>query len=122
MKFMSLKVHGIIDILVCVFLLASPIIFGFTGTLAVFTYGLGVMHLILTLLTDSSIGIIKIIPVSIHELIEFIVAVAVIVLAYTTFDKNPNGKLFYVIFGNCQLLTWLVTDYKGDSIHSIAKP
>src|ERR1700709_937251 len=101
MKFMSPKVHGIIDILVCVFLLASPIIFGFTGTLAVFTYGLGVAHLILTFLTYFNMGIVKIIPVSIHELIEFIVAVAVIVLAYTAFDNTADGKLFYVIFGNC---------------------
>ncbi|MDP9075916.1 MAG: hypothetical protein M3O71_00700 [Bacteroidota bacterium] len=121
MKFMSPRVHGIIDILVCVFLLASPIIFGFTGTLAVFTYGLGVAHLILTLLTDFNMGIVKIVPVSIHELIEFIVAVAVIVLAYTAFGNTADGKLFYVIFGNCLLLTWLVTDYRGDSIHSIAK-
>jgi hypothetical protein len=36
MKFMSPKVHGINDILVVVFLLASPLIFGFTGTLACF--------------------------------------------------------------------------------------
>jgi hypothetical protein len=121
MKFMSPKVHGIIDILVCVFLLASPIIFGFTGTLATFTYALGAAHLALTLLTDSSMGLVKIIPVSIHELVEFVVAVAVIILAYTLFDGNANGKLFYVIFGNCLLLTWLVTDYRGDSVHSMAK-
>ncbi|HVW95411.1 MAG TPA: hypothetical protein VHA56_05555 [Mucilaginibacter sp.] len=121
MKFMSPKVHGIIDILVCVFLLASPIIFGFTGTLAIFTYALGAAHTVLTLGTDFQIGVIKLIPVQIHELIEFVVAVSVIVLAYTLFNNNPDGKLFYVIFGNCVLLTWLVTDYKGTSIHSMAK-
>ena len=121
MKFMSPKVHGIIDMLVVVFLLASPLIFGFTGTLAVFTYALGAAHLLLTVLTDFSMGMVKIIPVSIHELVEFIVAVAVIILAYTLFDSNADGKLYYVIFGNCLLLTWLVTDYRGDSIHSLAK-
>ena len=121
MKFMSPKVHGIIDILVVVFLLASPIIFGFTGILAVFTYALGAAHFLLTVFTDSTMGLAKIIPVSIHELVEFVVAVAVIVLAYTLFDNNADGKLFYVIFGNCLLLTWLVTDYRGDSKHSIAK-
>ena len=121
MKFMSPKVHGIIDILVCVFLLASPLIFGFTGTLAIFTYALGAAHLALTVLTDFDMGLAKIIPVSIHELVEFIVAVAVIILAYTLFNNNADGKLYYVILGNCLLLTWLVTDYRGDSIHSIAK-
>ncbi|MDB5088652.1 MAG: hypothetical protein JWR09_2646 [Mucilaginibacter sp.] len=121
MKFMSPKVHGIIDILVVVFLLASPLIFGFTGTLAVFTYALGTAHLALTVLTDFNMGLVKIIPVSIHELVEFIVAMALIVLAYTLFNNNADGKLYYVIFGNCLLLTWLVTDYKGDSVHSLAK-
>jgi len=121
MKFMSPKVHGIIDILVCVFLLASPVIFGFTGRLALFTYALGAAHTILTLSTDFSMGLIKIIPVEIHELIEFIVGVVAIILAYTLFNGSPDGKLFYVIFGNCILLTWLVTDYKGTSVHSLAK-
>jgi hypothetical protein len=107
MKFMSPKVHGINDILVVVFLLASPLIFGFTGTL--------------TVLTDFSMGLVKLIPVSIHELVEFMVAVAVIILAYTLFNNNADGKLYYVILGNCLLLTWLVTDYKGDSVHSLAK-
>ena len=121
MKFMSPKVHGIIDILIVVFLLASPLIFGFTGTLAVFTYVLGAAHLALTVLTDSTMGLVRLIPVGVHELVEFIVAVAVIILAYTLFNNNADGKLYYVILGNCLLLTWLVTDYKGDSVHSLAK-
>lgn len=121
MKFMSPKVHGIIDLLVCVFLLASPVIFGFTGILALLTYALGAVHTLLTLSTDSTMGLVKIIPVEIHELIEFIAGVASIILAYTLFDNNADGKLFYVIFGNCILLTWLVTDYKGTSVHSLAK-
>lgn len=117
MKFMSPRVHSIIDVLVCVFLLASPLIFGFTGTLAVFTYALGIAHLAVTLLTDFNVGIAKMIPFQVHEMIEFLVAVVSIILAYTLFNNNADGKLFYVIFGNCMLLTWLVTDYKGTSVH-----
>jgi len=117
MKFMSPRVHSIIDVLVCVFLLASPVIFGFAGRLAVFTYGLGVAHLTVTLLTDFNMGIAKMIPFHVHEMIEFLVAVASIILAYTLFNNNADGKLFYVIFGNCLLLTWLVTDYKKTSVH-----
>jgi hypothetical protein len=117
MKFITPKIHGIIDLMVVVFLLASPIIFGFSGLLAVFTYALGITHLVLTLLTDFNIGIAKLIPFNIHEAVEFIVAIAVIVLAYTLFKDDTAGKLFYVIFGNCILLTWLVTDYKGESVN-----
>lgn len=116
MKFMSKKVHEIIDILVCVFLLASPVIFGFPGTLALLTYALGVAYSVLAFVTSF-----KIIPIEVHEVFEFMIGVTSIILAYTLFDNNADGKLFYVIFGNCILLTWLVTDYKGVSVHSIAK-
>ena len=113
MKFISPKIHGIIDYITVVFLLASPALFGFTGLLAQFTYALGIIHLMLTVCTNYSAGLVKIIPFTIHGSIEFIVGVALIVLALTLFKENPAGKLFYVIFGTVVLLTWLVTDYKG---------
>jgi hypothetical protein len=113
MKFISPKIHGIIDYLVVVFLLASPAVFGFTGLLATFTYALGAVHLILTILTAYSVGLVKVIPFPLHGSIEFIVGVVLIILAYTLFNDEPTGKLFYVIFGTVVLLTWLVTDYKG---------
>jgi hypothetical protein len=113
MKFISPKIHGIIDYLVVIFLLASPTIFGFTGLLATFTYALAIVHLLLTILTDYNVGLIKVIPFTFHGTIEFIVGVALIVIAYTLFKDNAAGKLFYVIFGTVVLLTWLVTDYKG---------
>lgn len=116
MKFITPKVHGIIDILVVLFLLASPALFGFTGLLATFTYALAVVHLILTLTTDYNIGIVKLIPLSIHGAIEFIVGVVLIALAYTIFKDEAAGKLFYIVFGTVVLLTWLVSDYKKPAL------
>ena len=113
MKFISPKIHGIIDYITVVFLLASPALFGFTGFLAQFTYALGIIHLTLTVLTNYTAGLIKIIPFTIHGSIEFIVGVVLIILSLTLFKENPAGKLFYVIFGTVVLLTWLVTNYKG---------
>ena len=116
MKFISPKIHGIIDYLVVVFLLASTTIFGFTGLLATFTYALGGVHLLLTILTAYSAGLIKVIPLALHGLIEFVVGVVLIVLAYTLFKDDVAGKLFYIVFGTVVLLTWLVTDYTGKTI------
>jgi hypothetical protein len=114
MKFISPKIHGLIDYLVVVFLLASPGIFGFTGLVAVFTYALGAVHLLLTAATNYPLGIVKIIPVSLHATVEVLVGIILIVLAYTLFNDNAGGsKLYYVIFGTVILLTWLVTDYVG---------
>jgi hypothetical protein len=113
MKFISPKIHGIIDFLVVLFLLASPMLFGMNGLLAMFTYALGIVHLTLTLLTDFSAGAIKLVPLKVHGVIEFIVGVALIVLAYTLFKDSSLGKLYYTCFGAAVLLTWLFTDYNN---------
>ena len=114
MKFISPTIHGIIDYLVVIFLLATPTIFGFAGTIAIFTYALGIVHLLLSLLTNYPLGLVKLVPVNVHAAIEVVVGIALIVLAYTLFKDNIDGsKLYYVIFGTVILLTWLVTDYTG---------
>jgi hypothetical protein len=118
MKFISPKVHGLIDYLVVIFLFGSPTIFGFTGLVATFTYALGAVHLLLTILTNYPLGVVRVIPVSLHAAVELLVGVVLIILAYTLFSDNAQGsKLYYVIFGTVILLTWLVTDYKGAFRH-----
>ena len=113
MKFISPKIHGFIDLVVVVFLLASPWYFGFTGGIAIFTYVLAAVHLLLTITTDYSVGLFKVLPGAVHGAIEFIVGITLIILAYTAFGDNPTGKLYYVVFGTAVLLTWLLTDYTG---------
>ncbi|MDB5131022.1 MAG: hypothetical protein JWR02_771 [Mucilaginibacter sp.] len=113
MKIISPKIHGIIDYLVVVFLLASPSIFGFMGHAALFTYALAGVHLLLTLLTNYSAGAIKIIPLPVHGLIEFIVGLLLIIMSFTLLNNHPDVKLFYTIFGAVILVTFLITDYKG---------
>ena len=113
MKFISPTIHGIIDYFVVIFLLASPTIFGFTGLLAIFTYALAGIHLLMTILTDYNVGLIKIIPFHMHGFVESVVGVVLIALGYTLFSDIAIGKLFYIIFGTIILYTWLVTDYRG---------
>ena len=112
MKLISPKLHGIIDYLVVAFLLASPLIFGFDGVLAIFTYALGAVHLLLTVATDFPAGLIKLIPLSVHGSIELIVGAVLITLAFTLFKDENNGRLFYIAFGTAVLLVWLATDYR----------
>jgi hypothetical protein len=114
MKFISPKVHGFIDYLVVVVLLASPSVFGFTGLVANFTYALGAIHFALTLLTNFNAGLLKVIPFPLHGVIECLVGIILIVLAYTLFKDDTDGKLFYIVFGTVVLLTWACTDYKNE--------
>ena len=113
MKFISPSIHGIIDILMVIFLLASPTLFGFTELVVRFTYALATVHLLLTLLTAYDVGIFKVIPLPLHGSIEFIVGIVLVILAYTWFRHDATGKLYYILFGTVVLLTWFCTDYKG---------
>ncbi|MDF2430484.1 MAG: hypothetical protein JWP44_115 [Mucilaginibacter sp.] len=113
MKFILPKNHGIINYLLAVILLASPSLFGFTGLLAIFTYAIGTLHLVITLLTDYSVGLVKVIPFHVQGSIEFLLGILLIALAYLLFTNNAEGKLYYIIFGTVILLTWLFTDYKS---------
>lgn len=116
MKFIPEKIHGIIDYFVVLFLIAAPVFFGFDSFTAIFTYALAIVHLILTLLTDFDSGVFKVVSFPLHGIIELIVGIALIILAFTLFGGSSVGKLFYIGVGAAILVTWLFTDYNGLNI------
>ncbi len=115
MKIISPKVHGILDYLTVVFLFAAPTIFKMEGTLCTFTYVLGGIHLLLTVLTDFEPGIFKVIPFKIHGVIELIVAVALVAVAFW-FNSNGSelGFYFYIILAVIILIVFILTDFKAN--------
>ena len=115
MKIISSKLHGILDYSVVLFLLASPTLFKMEGTLCTFTYALGVIHFLLTILTNFELGIIKIIPFPIHGLIEFFVAIALALISFW-FNRNGNalGYYYYLYFSIAIMLVFVLTDFKGE--------
>jgi hypothetical protein len=115
MKFIPEKIHGIIDYVVVLFLIAAPVFFGFDSFTAIFTYALAIVHLILTLLTDFNSGLFKAISFPLHGIIELLLGITLIILALTLFSGSKVGKLFYIGVGAAVLLTWLFTDYKMKS-------
>ncbi len=110
------KIHGVIDYVVVLFLLASPPLFGLPEITSMFTYALGRIHLLLTIATKFELGIIKLIPFKLHGIIELIVSLALIAVAF--YLGNLEGEVsrnFYLGFGIAVFLTWLITDYKSSS-------
>ncbi len=114
MKIISSKVHGILDYLTVIFLFAAPTLFKMEGTLCNFTYALAGIHLLLTVLTNFEFGIFKVIPFRIHGLIEVIVAVALIGVAFW-FNSNGDqlGFYFYMGLAIIILIVFLLTNFKG---------
>ncbi|RZM23920.1 MAG: hypothetical protein EOO88_24580 [Pedobacter sp.] len=117
MAMISSRMHGIIDYLVVIFLWISPSAFGLTGNAAIFTYVLGAVHLLLTIMTDFSLGMIRLIPFRIHGLIELIVSLALVMTAYYFGDIGDMlARNFYYGFAGAVFLTWLLTDYKKNRL------
>jgi len=112
MKVINAKTHGILDYLTVVFLFLSPTLFGMDGTLAIFTYSLAVVHLILTILTAFEVGLIKVIPFRIHGIIEIIVGIALGIVAYWFYTMdNMLGFYFYLVVAMVILLVYFLTDF-----------
>ena len=108
------RIHGIIDYVVVIFLLASPTLFALPELTTKFTYALGIIHLILTVSTNFELGFFKFIPFRIHGMIELIVSIALIGVAfYLGSCEGDLARNFYLGFGIAVFLTWLLTDYKS---------
>jgi drug/metabolite transporter (DMT)-like permease len=118
MKVISPKLHGIIDYLVVLFLFASPTMFTMTEDIATYTYILGTVHLLLTILTNYSYGIFRLIPLQLHGLIELVVGAALVILAFTVLKYDERASQFYEWFGIAVLVVFAFSDYnrKNDTV------
>ncbi len=110
------KIHGTIDYLVVVFLWISPSLFGLPEATSIFTYVLGTIHLALTFLTDFELGVVKLVPLKIHGIIEL--AVSIVLIAVAIYFDSTDGTLarnFYLGFGAAVFVTWAFSDYQLQS-------
>jgi hypothetical protein len=108
------KIHGVIDYGVVAFLLLSPTLFGLAKMTSKFTYALAIIHLILTVTTQFELGVIKIITFKIHGLIDLVVSLALVGVAfYLGRIQGDLSRNFYLGFAGAVFFTWLLTDYKS---------
>ncbi|MEO7444661.1 MAG: hypothetical protein ABIT96_01195 [Ferruginibacter sp.] len=110
--------HGILDYVLIIFLLASPAIFGMTGILATFTYGLGIVHLLLTILTAFPLGLIKVIPFRIHGIIEVVVSIFLALMAFWFYNQgNVLGFYFYMVMAIIIMIVFILTNFRGSPVN-----
>jgi len=108
----SPKFHAVLDYILIMLLLASTDIFGLSKTASTLAYALGIIHFLLTVCTDFSGGIFKIISLKLHGIIEFFVSILLVVLAFTLFKGNLTDEIFYACLGLLILIIFTLTDYK----------
>lgn len=112
MKILSAKVHGFLDYFVVLVFLAAPSVLGLSILPAVISYTLAGVHLALTLLTNFPLGVLKVIPLKWHGIIELIVGPVLIALPFVLgFGSEPAAQYFYIVNGIVIALVWFLTDY-----------
>lgn len=111
MKVIHPLVHSILDYTLVLLLLSSPSIFEFSLGISLLTIVLGGVHLTITLLTNTKGGYLRIIPFSLHGLIELIVSIVLFLFALLFPFQLPIEAKFYLYFASAVFVVWLLTDY-----------
>jgi len=114
MRRLSGKIHGILDYATVLALVGVGLSGLFSPYFSHLIIGLGIVHLLLTVLTKFEMGLMALIPLTLHGYVELIVSIALIpapfVLGYS--DETP-AKYFTWIFATVVFALFLLTDYAG---------
>jgi hypothetical protein len=114
MKILSPRVHGYLDYLVVVAFALAPTLLDFSKTPATISYVLAAVHLTETLITKFPLGLIKILPFTVHGSIEFVLSFVLVAMPWIFgYADEPAARNYYVASGIGLFLVWVMTDYKA---------
>jgi len=111
MKFISTKIHGMLDYTVGVLLIVSPWLFGFYDQTAA-TYvpmALGAMALVYSMFTNYELGLIKLLPVPIHLLLDILSGI-VLAASPWLFGFADIVSLPHLILGIFEIVAAFMTE------------
>ena len=111
-RFLTDRVHGVLDYGVVLIFALAPSLLGITGTAAVQSYVTAGVQLLMTLFTDMPLGVVKLIPLKVHGTVELIVGLALIAMAWTVASLE-SGQLFFTLMGAIIFFVWVSSNY-GD--------
>lgn len=106
--------HGIIEYLASVLCIAAPFIFAFDSDSATAaSIVVGVVILLVAATTDGPTSLVNSLPVSVHVVLDFIVA-GVLIAAPFIFDFSGEGTAtaFFIILGVAHLLITIGTRFE----------
>jgi uncharacterized membrane protein YhaH (DUF805 family) len=115
MKVLTPRFHGYLDYVTVVIFLIAPILLGLEGLPAIISYFLAAIHLLMTILSDFSLGFAKLIPFKKHGWIETVVGPIVLLLPFIV-GLYETARIFYIAMGAIIIIVSLLTDYKQASL------
>lgn len=112
MKILNAKIHGYLDFVVVLVFLAAPTLLHLSALPGMISYALAGVHLLVTLVTDFPMGVLKVLPLKWHGIIELVVGPVLIALPFALgFGAEPAAFYFYIANGVVILVVWFLTDY-----------
>src|SRR5258708_760881 len=113
-KLIPITLHGVADYVVGVLLLVAPFVFGFSDNQAAtwVSIVLGAGAIVASLFTNYPLGAIKLIPVTIHSLADYAVAVVLILAAAFAYGGAQTPTLVHLVIGILVLVVSLLTAYQ----------
>jgi len=105
--------HGVIEYLAAVLLIAAPFVFGFDPDAAVaFSIVMGLVILVVTATSDLPTGLAKVVPVSVHVALDFLLAGALVASPFLFgFSDEGAPTTFFIILGVAHLLVTIATRF-----------
>ena len=114
-KPISPTLHGVIDYLAVPLLLAAGPLSGFKGLPAEMTSTLAGIVLVIAAATAYPPGLVKMIPMRIHLVIDAVLGIGLIASPYVLhFSGDTRACYFFVGFGVLVLMLTLLTDPKSN--------
>lgn len=112
MKPITPPVHGAIDYLAVVIFAVVPMVIGLSGWPAALSYALAAIHLLMTLLTDFPAGVMKAIPITLHQWVERIVGPALVILAIFAMTET-QARAFFAVMGIIIIIVERLSAYRS---------
>lgn len=114
MKILSPRVHGYLDYTVVVAFAIVPTVLNFSQTPAMVSYILAAVHLTETVITRFPLGLIKVLPFTVHGSIEFVMSFLLVAMPWIFgYANEAAARNYYIGAGIGLFVVWLITDYKA---------
>lgn len=114
MHILKPRPHGFMDYAAILLIAAGPSLLGFGGTPATLCYALAAIYLGLVLFTAYPLGVVQVVPFTVHGTIELILAPLLAALPWIAgFADVSVARNFFLVLAAALGIVWLVTDYKA---------
>jgi hypothetical protein len=117
-------IHGVIEYVAGILFIAAPLLFDFDDSTATgVSVAVGILILIVAATTADPTGLVKAMTISVHVVLDFVLAVALIVAPFVLgFSDDTPPTVFFIVLGVAHLLITVGTKFETGTRTGEAAP